>query len=126
LKDDTKKRGVFTTIWLVLVIILNTIYLTSAIRSALSPETEAAALDMTVSSFRLYALALGLVSLVSIVGAIYLFAWKKIGLRLMIGAVVVSILLNLIVGASIVPGLILAIVTLILNILIWPKMKAMS
>jgi hypothetical protein len=126
MNEAPKNRGIFLTVWLALLIIINAIYLISAIQGALKPEPIAATVGMSTSSFQLYAIGLGLLNLLGIIGAVLVFMWKKIGLWLMIGAAVVSIILNLVVGASIVPGLIIAIGVVILAILVWPKLKTMS
>jgi hypothetical protein len=126
MNEESKKPSLFVTIWLVLLILINALYLYSSIRGVLSPEAVATSLGMSTSTFQIYALALGFLNLVGIIGAILVFMWKQIGLWLMVGAVVVSIVVSLVAGVSIVPGLIIAIGVVILAILIWPKMKTMS
>jgi hypothetical protein len=126
MNEEPKKRGIFLTIWIVLIILVNAIYLISAVQGAMSPEAVATSLGISASTFQMYAIGLGLLNLIGIIGAVLVYLWKKIGLWLMVGAVVVSIVLSLIGGMSLIPGLILAIMVVILAILIWPKMKSMS
>jgi membrane associated rhomboid family serine protease len=95
---NERKRHGFTTFWLILSLIS---FIISGGSYLFSTETIAQNLNTSNELIMLF----GFVSMVGIIGDILLLCWKKIGFWIFIGISVVSLILNMKIGLTIVQSL---------------------